>query len=184
MGKTRHVVFSSPLHSLHELGTVLSNNLFVSVPASILPLSPSAARLSPLVSHIPHAPRFNMTAFKSLLAILYIATTNVNAQSSSASASACSSTIAPQYGQPSVAPGWNVQVVASGLTDTRGIIFDSDDHLLVVQRGYGISSLTLTQDDGACVRAEGGPHDVIVDERVSLAPNLLIKTQRSSIVVY
>lgn len=77
-----------------------------------------------------------------------------------------------------------MQVVASGLTDTRGIIFDSDDHLLVVQRGYGISSLTLTQDDGACVRAEGGPHDVIVDERVSLAPNLLIKTQRSSIVVY
>lgn len=106
-----------------------------------------------------------MTGSKSLLALCFIA--GVQAQSSTASAASCSSTIAPAHGQPSVAAGWQVNVVASGLRDPRGILFDGEGHLLVVQQGYGISSLELTNDAGACVRATGDPTDIIVDESVS-----------------
>ncbi|KAF2120882.1 soluble quino protein glucose/sorbosone dehydrogenase [Lophiotrema nucula] len=106
-----------------------------------------------------------MTGLKSLLALYFIA--GVQAQSSTASAASCSSTIAPAHGQPSVAAGWQVNVVASGLRDPRGILFDGEGHLLVVQQGYGISSLELTDDAGACVRATGDPTDIIVDESLN-----------------
>jgi glucose/arabinose dehydrogenase len=104
-----------------------------------------------------------------LLAASYIA--QAHAQSSAATSSgtatatSCSSTIAPRHA-PSVAPGYSVQVVASGLKDPRGIIFDSQGHLLVVQQGYGISVLNLTDDGGACVRA-GKPTDIILGSGVS-----------------
>jgi len=52
------------------------------------------------------------------------------------------------------------------LNAPRGIIFDASGHLLVVQQGYGISSLALTDDGGACVRA-GKPTDIIVDEALN-----------------
>ena len=105
-----------------------------------------------------------MAGLKSLLALLLIARVSVHAQTSTAAA--CSSTIAPQHA-PTVAAGWTAQVVASGLRDPRGIIFDQEGHLLVVQQGYGISSLTLTDDEGACVRATGNATDIIVDSAVS-----------------
>ncbi|ORY07803.1 soluble quino protein glucose/sorbosone dehydrogenase [Clohesyomyces aquaticus] len=111
-------------------------------------------------------PEFN----KSLLAGLLLIASEVHGQSvatSAASAAACSSTITPKNAQPSVAPGWTVQVIASGLKDPRGIIFDSSGHLLVVQQGHGISSLSLTNDAGACVRAEGAPKDIIVDSELN-----------------
>lgn len=116
-----------------------------------------------------------MSGSKSLLAALFIACVNAQgtiatSASASGSAPACSTTIAPQHAQPSVAPGWNAQVVASGLSSPRGIIFDSEGHLLVVQQGHGISSLTLTGDEGACVRADGDPQDIVVDSNVSRCP--------------
>jgi len=100
-----------------------------------------------------------------LLVTLYIVG-GIGAQSSSASASACASTIPPRHGQPSVAAGWNVQVVASGLTDPRGMVFDSEGGLLVVQQGRGIARVRFTEDEGACVRAEGNVEDVFMDEGV------------------
>ncbi|KAF2472212.1 soluble quino protein glucose dehydrogenase [Lindgomyces ingoldianus] len=102
-----------------------------------------------------------MGGLKSLLALLFIVQAS-SGQSSATSTAACASTIAPKNALPSVATGWNVQVVASGLKDPRGIIFDSSGHLLVVQQGYGISSLRLTNDSGACVRADGKAEDIIV----------------------
>lgn len=110
-----------------------------------------------------------MSGLKSLLAALYIAHAGVHAQSttSSVSSAGCASTIAPQHGQPSVAPGWNVQVVASGLRNPRGIVFDQEGRLLVLELTHGISTLTLTGDDGPCVRAEGEPQEIIANEDVS-----------------
>jgi hypothetical protein len=55
--------------------------------------------------------------------------------------------------------------VATGLTNPRGIIFDSSGHLLVLQQGKGIGSLSLTDNGGACVIA-GQPNDVILDGTV------------------
>ncbi|OCL01287.1 Auxilliary activities family 12 protein [Glonium stellatum] len=82
------------------------------------------------------------------------------------SAPACSTTIKPKNATPSVASGWEARVVATGLTKPRGIIFDSSGHLLVVQQGKGIGSLSLTDNGGACVIA-GQPMDVILDSTLN-----------------
>lgn len=45
---------------------------------------------------------------------------------------------------PSVAPGYTVTAVASGLETPRGIIFDSTDRLLTVQRSLGVVGLVFS----------------------------------------
>lgn len=112
-----------------------------------------------------------MATYKSLLVALYIASVSAQATQSitaavsgSSSAAACASTIAPRNGQPSVAPGWQVNVVASGLSEPRGIVFDGEGNLLVVQQGRGVSRLRLTDDEGGCVRVSGQVEDIIADD--------------------
>lgn len=69
--------------------------------------------------------------------------------------STCSSSLAPSY-SASVASGYQVGLVATGLARPRGIQFDKAGHLLVVEapRGgeSGISALTLRDSGGVCVR--------------------------------
>ncbi|KAF2030144.1 soluble quino protein glucose dehydrogenase [Setomelanomma holmii] len=89
-------------------------------------------------------------ALKHLLGLASVVLT-ARAQSTSSTAAACPSSIAPAHGAPSVAPGFRVQVVANNLRDPRGIQFDSAGGLLVVEQGHGISRLPLS-GDGACVR--------------------------------
>jgi glucose/arabinose dehydrogenase len=81
-------------------------------------------------------------------------------------ASSCSSSIAPQHVAPSVAPGFRVQVVANGLRDPRGIMFDREGGLLVVEQGHGVSRLSLG-GEGACLSVQGEVQKVIEDESVS-----------------
>jgi len=108
-----------------------------------------------------------MAALKSLLVLSYIVL-SVQAQSTTAtpSASACASTIAPRYAEPSVASGWRAEVVANNLTTPRGILFDSEGALLVVEQGRGISRVGLNQESGSCVRSSGKPELIIDDESV------------------
>ncbi len=80
--------------------------------------------------------------------------------------STCQSTIAPQHAAPSVAPGFRVDVVANNLRTPRGILFDSEGGLLVVEQGHGISRLNL-DGAGACVRATGNVQTVVDDTSVS-----------------
>lgn len=81
-------------------------------------------------------------------------------------APACQSSIAPQHAAPSVVPGFRVEVVANGLRDPRGILFDSEGGLLVVEQGHGISRLRLT-GDGPCVRVQGDVQRVVENDLVS-----------------
>lgn len=54
--------------------------------------------------------------------------------------------------KPSVASGYKWQVVATGLARPRGIAFDDQGRLLVVESGSGnLSAHTLAEDDGGCV---------------------------------
>jgi glucose/arabinose dehydrogenase len=57
--------------------------------------------------------------------------------------------------RPSVASGYRYQVVATGLARPRGIHFDNDGHLLVVesQSGGRVVAMTLNEDDAGCVTA-------------------------------
>src|SRR5271167_2504021 len=60
-------------------------------------------------------------------------------------------TISPAYPSPILASGWEAQLVVRGLNNPRGILFDSNGHLLVVQSGNGIINLEFTESGGSCI---------------------------------
>jgi glucose/arabinose dehydrogenase len=91
----------------------------------------------------------------------------VNAQSSSSSAPACATTITPKNAAPSVAAGWRADVVANGLKNPRGMVFDREGALLVVEKETGIVRVRFNKEGGGCVRQEGGTEVVVADLTVS-----------------
>ena len=66
---------------------------------------------------------------------------------STPASSSCASALQPSYPAPSLAPGYTAQLIAANLTKPRGLVFDSEGHLLVVQQQVGIVSLEI-QDKG------------------------------------
>ncbi|CAD0083100.1 unnamed protein product [Aureobasidium vineae] len=57
--------------------------------------------------------------------------------------------------RPSIASGYKWQAVATGLARPRGIAFDDQGRLLVIESGSGsLSAHTLSEDDGGCVTVE------------------------------
>ena len=83
-------------------------------------------------------------------------------------AQACSSaTVSSSVPAPSVAPGYGAQLVATGLTKPRGITFDQQGHLLVVEQNSGVTALTLDDAGGACV-SEKSRQTVVNDTSVSI----------------
>lgn len=66
--------------------------------------------------------------------------------------SSCSSTLTPTNSvQPSVASGYRMQLVATGLSKPRGIEFDTAGNLLVVEQGTGDLTALTFQENGGCV---------------------------------
>lgn len=64
----------------------------------------------------------------------------------------CSNGLTPSYTAPTIAQGWNAQVVVKSLTSPRGLIFDGNGALLVVEQRKGITRLTFT-GSGTCLTA-------------------------------
>lgn len=115
-----------------------------------------------------------MPVFKSLLVLQYILSgSDVLARAQTTTAAACTSTIAPRHAAPSLAAGWRAAVVANGLKSPRGILFDGNGALLVVEQSRGISRLAFNGDAGSCVRVNGDPDLVVDDPTVSLTAVLL-----------
>jgi hypothetical protein len=63
----------------------------------------------------------------------------------------CPSNLSSAYPTPIIADGWSFQLVATGLSSPRGILFDSNGGLLVVQQGVGVIYLALSDDGNGCV---------------------------------
>ena len=80
-------------------------------------------------------------------------------------AESCSSTLTASYPAPSIASGFTARLIANNLTRPRGILFDSVGHLLVVESGYGITSLTLSDGGGACLGVSK-KQDIVKDSGV------------------
>ncbi|KAK1026138.1 hypothetical protein LTS16_022591 [Friedmanniomyces endolithicus] len=66
-------------------------------------------------------------------------------------AAASSSTLTASYAAPSVASGYVARLVANNLTKPRGIKFDSNGALLVVEQDVGITALTLADAGQGCL---------------------------------
>lgn len=80
-----------------------------------------------------------------IAAAAYLFATHVSAQAASG---AVTSNVLPT---PSVALGYTVTAVASALETPRGIVFDSTDRLLTVQRGLGIVGLVFSDQTNSTV---------------------------------
>ncbi|KAF8867310.1 glucose sorbosone dehydrogenase [Acephala macrosclerotiorum] len=57
----------------------------------------------------------------------------------------------PSYPTPLTADGWQAQLVATGLSKPRGIIFDTSGNLLLVQQGSGIVHLAFDDGGSTCL---------------------------------
>jgi glucose/arabinose dehydrogenase len=80
-----------------------------------------------------------------LLFALPLFHTRANAQSS------CSA-LSPSSGiKPTVAEGYAMQVVATGLSDPRAILLDGAGNLLVIEQGRGVISSHVLDDTNGCV---------------------------------
>lgn len=67
-------------------------------------------------------------------------------------ASTCSTSLNPTNSiKPSIASGYEVAVVATGLAKPRSIAFDTLGNLLVVEADEGIVNLVLQDDGGTCL---------------------------------
>ncbi|KAK0268334.1 hypothetical protein LTR35_015628 [Friedmanniomyces endolithicus] len=71
--------------------------------------------------------------------------------STTAVAASCSSTLTASYAAPSVASGYVARLVANNLTKPRGIKFDSNGALLVVEQDVGITALNLADAGQGCI---------------------------------
>ena len=90
----------------------------------------------------------------------------------SAYAQACTTTITPALGiKPSIASGYAYAVVATGLTSPRGIEFDSQGKLLVVEEGLGVTLKTIgSTGTGATCASFSASKTLITDGSVSFQP--------------
>jgi hypothetical protein len=76
----------------------------------------------------------------------FLSLSGANAQDS-----ACSKVLKPPYSSPVVGSGWIAQLIATDLTKPRGIIWDDNAHLLVVQQGVGIQRLRFNDNGTTCL---------------------------------
>lgn len=66
--------------------------------------------------------------------------------------SACgSNNLKISYPAPVAADGWSYRLVVEGLNKPRGILFDPEDGLLVVEAGSGLVHFSLEDEGGTCV---------------------------------
>ncbi|KAH8881416.1 soluble quino protein glucose dehydrogenase [Thozetella sp. PMI_491] len=75
------------------------------------------------------------------------------AQTTTEGSSACPTVLTPSYSAPVVGGGYTAQLIAGNLQRPRGILFDSNGALLVVQQGVGISHITFDDKGGTCLIA-------------------------------
>ncbi|KAK3385849.1 soluble quino protein glucose/sorbosone dehydrogenase [Podospora didyma] len=60
--------------------------------------------------------------------------------------SSCPGVTATSRYKLSAAPGWNYALLATGLSTPRGLVFDSEGHLLILQSGQGVTAHTIGAD--------------------------------------
>lgn len=71
-----------------------------------------------------------------------------------AAAQECSNTLTVDYPEPVAADGWSYRLIANDLTDPRGLLFDNDGGLLVVDRGVGLVHMRLRDDGDTCLTVD------------------------------
>ncbi|KAB5583127.1 hypothetical protein GE09DRAFT_291680 [Coniochaeta sp. 2T2.1] len=98
------------------------------------------------------------------------------AQTNSASAAGSCPTVltSSNYDRPVVGSGYTAQLVVKGLTKPRGLIFDQDGALLVVESGVGITRIRFDDRGGTCLLKTESPtiyQDSSLNHGIELSPD-------------
>ncbi|KAK3316302.1 hypothetical protein B0H66DRAFT_576241 [Apodospora peruviana] len=80
-----------------------------------------------------------------------------------AASQSCSNVPTASYPAPVVADGYNAQLIITGLSSPRGMIFDQKGALLVVEKGAGVTHITLQDNGGTCLSA--GTTTRLIDDK-------------------
>lgn len=107
-----------------------------------------------------------MTGHASLTATLSSLLLLLVLQYGIAAAQSCSNNLSVTYPAPVAASGWQFRLIANGFTRPRGIAFDSDGGLLVVESGAGLTHLALNDEGGTCLTVKSKKR-LIADQTVS-----------------
>lgn len=75
----------------------------------------------------------------------------------------CSNKLAVSYPAPEAAKGWSYQLVANGFKKPRGIEFDKDGSLLVIDAGAGLVHLSLKDEGNTCLSV--GKKTTLIDSK-------------------
>lgn len=75
----------------------------------------------------------------------------INVARAGSVASSCSTTLEPETTEPTVAKDYVARLVANGLSEPRGIKFDTEGHLLVVEQYLGLTAITFDDAGDGCV---------------------------------
>jgi glucose/arabinose dehydrogenase len=102
-------------------------------------------------------------ALRSAAATALVAT-SLLAQAGAAQDS-CSNTLAVEYPAPVAAEGWSYRLVANNFTKPRGIVFDNDGGMLLIDSGVGLVHLSL-KDDGATCLSVADKKTLVENEKV------------------
>ena len=76
------------------------------------------------------------------------------------------------YPAPEAADGWSYRLVIEELTNPRGLLFDDEGGLVVVDEGVGLLHFSLEDEGGTCVSA-GRKTTLVENEEVSLTISLV-----------
>lgn len=79
----------------------------------------------------------------------------------------CPVNLQSSYPAPVVAAGYSARLIVGGLSSPRGILFDKNKNLLVVEARRGIKHITFSSDDGATCIAVGNTKTLVSDSNVS-----------------
>src|SRR5438046_4674520 len=100
-----------------------------------------------------------------LVALVAIAVAACLAPVAAQSSTTTCSALKPSYSAPSIASGYLAAPIATGLFKPRGIIFDTEGRILVVQQGRGIVGLTLNDGGGTCMSVKENK-ELVQDKKV------------------
>lgn len=88
-----------------------------------------------------------------------------------ATSQSCPNSLKASYPAPVVADGYNAQLIVSGLTKPRGLLFDSEGALLVVEAGAGITHIVL-RDNGTTCLGSNKTIRLVDDKQVIFSPTM------------
>lgn len=85
----------------------------------------------------------------------------------------CENVIVPAYQAPTLANGWQGQLVGNGFKKPRTLHFDSEGNLIILDAGVGVRRVKFTDNGDTCL--EISENKLLVDNKDVCAPQQIEK---------